>query len=87
MMLYIFRALQHPGYREGAPYPNDIALLKLSAPVAFEEHVFPACVPEVGTVYNTSQDECWISGWGDTKSQSMLQCLISNTQTLFRGCI
>ncbi|XP_052261628.1 chymotrypsinogen B-like isoform X2 [Dreissena polymorpha] len=66
--VYLATVFNHPGYREGAPYPNDIALLKLSAPVAFEEHVFPACVPEVGTVYNTSQDECWISGWGDTKS-------------------
>lgn len=61
---------QHPGYRKGAPYPNDVALLKLSEPVEFSTEIFPACLPVDVKDFDTTRDECWISGWGDTKNTS-----------------
>ncbi|XP_052261630.1 uncharacterized PE-PGRS family protein PE_PGRS10-like isoform X2 [Dreissena polymorpha] len=66
----VFKAsvFSHPEYNKGVAIPHDIALLKLSAPAILGHHVFPACVPQIGREYNTSRgDECWISGWGDTK--------------------
>ena len=57
---------QHEGYSDGAPYPNDIALLKLETPVEFTPEISPACIPKSGESF-TAEDNCWISGWGDTK--------------------
>lgn len=47
--------------------PNDLALLELSHAVEFSAYVQPACLPAYTNEEFTSQDECWISGWGDTK--------------------
>ncbi|XP_060560620.1 chymotrypsin B-like [Ruditapes philippinarum] len=57
----------HQNYENSAPYPNDIALLKLKTPVALNDNIHPACLPENGTTFDTGTDDCWITGWGDTK--------------------
>jgi hypothetical protein len=40
--------------------------LKLESPVDFALEIKPACVPVEGESF-TTEDNCWISGWGDTK--------------------
>jgi len=56
------KVIVHPGYNPNV-LNNDIALLKLSAPVAFNKFVSPICLPEVGAEPGT---ECFITGWGKT---------------------
>lgn len=59
---------QHENYDgETSGFPNDIALLKLSEAVVFDDTKQPACVPSAGANFDTSTHNCWISGWGDTK--------------------
>ncbi|KAJ8304275.1 hypothetical protein KUTeg_017858 [Tegillarca granosa] len=60
------KVIKHEDYHGEAPYPNDIALLKLHQPVEFTAEIYPACVPMSDDVF-TKETECWISGWGDTK--------------------
>ncbi|GAB1609681.1 hypothetical protein Ahia01_001254000 [Argonauta hians] len=56
---------QHPAYIHGGSYPNDVALLKLSTPIALSEYIKTVCLPSSANRF-TSQDECWVTGWGDT---------------------
>ncbi|CAC5412270.1 Plasminogen,Chymotrypsin-like protease CTRL-1,Chymotrypsin-like elastase family member 2B,Chymotrypsinogen 2,Chymotrypsinogen B2,Chymotrypsin-like elastase family member 2A,Transmembrane protease serine 11C,CUB and peptidase domain-containing protein 1,Trypsin,Anionic trypsin-2,Chymotrypsin-like elastase family member 3B,Anionic trypsin,Plasma kallikrein,Chymotrypsinogen B,Chymotrypsin A [Mytilus coruscus] len=62
----VIKQILHEGYSEGAPYPNDIALLKLETPVQLTDEIRTACIPSAGESF-TTEDNCWISGWGDTK--------------------
>ncbi|XP_064652551.1 uncharacterized protein LOC135503121 isoform X2 [Lineus longissimus] len=43
---------------------NDIALIFLSEPVAYTDHVKPACLPEAGEEFPTSA-LCFVTGWGN----------------------
>ncbi|KAF4517625.1 hypothetical protein B566_EDAN002856 [Ephemera danica] len=60
----------HPEYHPQQWY-NDIALIKLTRPVAFSQSVQPACLPEpiVDTSSNTylADRKLIVSGWGDTE--------------------
>ncbi|KAF4517624.1 hypothetical protein B566_EDAN002855 [Ephemera danica] len=60
----------HPEYHPQQWY-NDIALIKLTRPVAFSQSVQPACLPEpiVDTASNTylADRKLIVSGWGDTE--------------------
>jgi len=42
---------------------NDIALIKLSTPVTFNDKISPACLPTSGSIlpHNFS---CYVTGWG-----------------------
>ncbi|XP_064470653.1 serine proteinase stubble-like isoform X2 [Ornithodoros turicata] len=46
-------------------FKNDIALLELSHPVIFREHIIPICLPEKGE--NFTGDKATVSGWGRLK--------------------
>ncbi|BFF90581.1 serine protease snake [Drosophila madeirensis] len=53
----------HPGYAHPIIY-NDIALLRLSRPVTFNEYKHPACLP----FHDGSSDQTFIAiGWGQVK--------------------
>ncbi|KAK3589942.1 hypothetical protein CHS0354_034964 [Potamilus streckersoni] len=67
LALSVSKIIPHESYSSGAPYPNDIALLKLNQKVTFSSSMSPACIPKTDTEFDTNTDECWISGWGDTK--------------------
>ena len=50
-----------PTYR-GAPYRNDIAILKLANPLQWNSNVQPACLPDI----QFNPDKGFVSGWGST---------------------
>merc|ERR1712007_217396 len=57
----------HERYNKGKQFNNDIALMKLAAPVNFNgPYAGPACLPTEGKDYRGSQN-CILSGWGLVK--------------------
>ena len=47
---------------------NDIALIKLEAPVTFTDTVMAACIPNAG--FLLAQDTpCYVTGWGRLSSE------------------
>lgn len=58
----IRRILLHPKYDQFTS-DNDIALLELSSPVAFNELVQPVCVPSPSHTFKTGTS-CHVTGWG-----------------------
>jgi len=56
----VAKVLRNPGYSP-RNLNNDIALLKLRTPVAFNKYVKPICLPKRNAPVGT---ECYITGWG-----------------------
>ncbi|XP_053305207.1 acrosin-like [Spea bombifrons] len=42
---------------------NDIALLRLNKPIAFNEYIQPACLPAKQAILS-KMDDCYVAGWG-----------------------
>ncbi|XP_013397940.1 chymotrypsin-like elastase family member 2A [Lingula anatina] len=61
------KIIAHPNYKSYGTYANDIALMKLATPIQMSRTMQPACVARPGQVFLGNGD-CWITGWGDTKS-------------------
>ncbi|XP_060824318.1 trypsin-1-like isoform X3 [Bombus pascuorum] len=59
----INRIVRHPSYKPPAMYA-DIALVKLSTAVVFNNEIRPACLYQQ---YDTVPMQAWISGWGITE--------------------
>ncbi|XP_051023683.1 testisin isoform X1 [Acomys russatus] len=51
-----------PKYTES--YPHDIALLKLSTPVSYNNYIQPVCLLN-STFKFENRSDCWVTGWGD----------------------
>ncbi|MEJ1287472.1 protease serine 21 [Cricetulus griseus] len=51
-----------PKYK--ASYPHDIALLKLSSPVNYNNYIQPICLMNSTSKFENRTD-CWVTGWGD----------------------
>lgn len=49
---------------------NDIALIELDSPVAFNDYVQPACLPRVTMGSETNFTSCFATGWGITAENS-----------------
>lgn len=47
---------------------NDVALVKLSSPVAVSDAVTPACLPDQGLVLPHGAP-CYVTGWGRLSSE------------------
>ncbi|KAM4715224.1 serine protease 27 [Anableps anableps] len=53
------------GYQD----PNngkDIAVLQLSSPVSWTNHIYPVCLPTPGTLFPAGM-KCYVTGWGDIR--------------------
>ncbi|XP_052454791.1 serine protease 27-like [Carassius gibelio] len=56
----------HPSYNSNTN-DNDIALLRLSSTVTFNNYIRPVCLAAQNSVF-PSGTSSWITGWGDTQS-------------------
>ncbi|XP_024128745.1 polyserase-2 isoform X2 [Oryzias melastigma] len=59
----VAEVITHPDYK-GQTNENDIALLKLSSPVAFTAYIAPVCLAASGSTFYDGVD-CWVTGWGN----------------------
>ncbi|XP_054714454.1 chymotrypsin-C-like [Uloborus diversus] len=60
---------------------DDIALIKLNAPVQFTNTVQPACVPSFG--WNLpAETNCYATGWGETRGSGFAHVLKQTLQTI-----
>ncbi|XP_054714964.1 plasminogen-like [Uloborus diversus] len=60
---------------------DDVALVKLNAPILFTDGVQPACLPEQGTELNIG-DACFTSGWGETRGSGSNELLKQTKQVV-----
>lgn len=58
----VSRIILHPNYDSNSNN-NDIALLRLSAPVMFTDYIRPVCLAASDSVF-TSGTDSWVTGWG-----------------------
>ncbi len=54
--------MSHPDFKEGSLF-NDVALLMLQRPVAFDQHIGPVCLPSPQST-PAGPSQCLASGWG-----------------------
>ena len=60
----------HPDYVENTTYDYDFALVKLAAPVEFNDHVAPACFPsEADNIEVDDKSVCVVTGWGSVNPE------------------
>ena len=57
------RIVLHPNY-DSDTNDNDIAMLRLSSPVQFNNFIRPVCLAASGSVFNNGTDS-WVTGWGN----------------------
>ncbi|XP_078545055.1 transmembrane protease serine 12-like [Lissotriton helveticus] len=58
---------------------NDLALLKLAAPVEYSNYTQPVCIPgEISS--NTTNLQCFITGWGTTSQGGTSAVLLQEAQ-------
>lgn len=61
-----------PGYVE--PHSGmDVALVELSGPVTWSDHVQPVCLPAAATLFPADM-RCYVTGWGDTRDDGTPRC-------------
>merc|ERR1740131_720375 len=56
----VSRVYRHRGF-SFSHFRNDVAVLELSAPIAFNDYVKPVCLPSAPVRVGT---KCYITGWG-----------------------
>lgn len=72
----VARVFKHPSYARRT-LNNDIALFKLSKPIAFTKYVQPACLPSRDAPVGTS---CYITGWGKTRHPGSMTSVLQQAQ-------
>ncbi|RVE59542.1 hypothetical protein OJAV_G00189760 [Oryzias javanicus] len=60
----------HPNYNNTL-YNNDIALMKLSSSVPFNNYIRPVCLASSSSLFYNSTS-CWITGWGKLNKNDSL---------------
>jgi secreted trypsin-like serine protease len=58
------RVISHENWN-GRTMRNDISLIKLDAPVEYNDYIIPACMPATGL--DVTGKNGWVSGWGSTR--------------------
>ncbi|TRY95606.1 hypothetical protein DNTS_017817 [Danionella cerebrum] len=56
----VTKIIKHPNY---ISEENNVALLKLSSPVTFNDHIKPVCLAAAGSVF-VEGTMGWVTGWG-----------------------
>ncbi|KAG2463838.1 PRS27 protease, partial [Polypterus senegalus] len=59
------KVIVYPGYTSSTT-GKDASLLQLDQPVTFNEFILPICLPNASIIV-TSQNNCWVTGWGNIK--------------------
>lgn len=74
----VSRVITHPGFNL-ITLNNDIALLQLSSPVSFSQHLNPVCLSAAGSEWKAGTS-CWVTGWGNiqTNSRNHIMLVILN---------
>lgn len=62
----VTQIINHPDY-DSRSSDNDIALLKLSSAVTFNNFVLPVCLPASDSTFHNGTD-AWVTGWGNIGS-------------------
>ncbi|KAL7848373.1 hypothetical protein AOLI_G00230910 [Acnodon oligacanthus] len=93
----VSRIISHPGF-DPKTNNNDIALMKLAAPLRLSSSIGPVCLPNAGVSFSAPQD-CFITGWGATSSPgspstalrearvSLIDRSICNSRQVYNGQI
>ncbi|XP_029284007.1 serine protease 27-like [Cottoperca gobio] len=66
----VIEVIPHADYNPNTN-DNDVALLKLSAPVDFTDHIRPVCLAADGSTLGNGTT-CWVTGWGTIRSEVSL---------------
>uniref|UniRef100_A0A3P9HYM8 Peptidase S1 domain-containing protein n=1 Tax=Oryzias latipes TaxID=8090 RepID=A0A3P9HYM8_ORYLA len=66
----ITKILVHPNYNNTL-FNNDIALMKLSSSVSFNNYIRPVCLASSSSRFYSSTS-CWITGWGKLNKNDSL---------------
>lgn len=69
IQLNIIEIIKHPDHTRSQSY-SDITLLKLERPVAFNEYIRPACLPNQ---FDLHTDNVAVTGWNWTGAKRILQ--------------
>jgi len=91
----VLKILKHPEYNSPNEHSNDIAILKLSTPVQFDNAISTICLPDSDV---PAGKKCVVTGWGETQgtgnNQKLLQVAIPiidkstcNDRTHYRGLV
>lgn len=73
VLRHVSRVIVHPNYNNTL-FNNDIALMKLSSAVSYNNYIRPICLASSSSLFNNATT-CWASGWGDTTKNG--ECLLS----------
>ncbi|KAL9980271.1 hypothetical protein ACROYT_G008832 [Oculina patagonica] len=66
----IEKLIKHPRYDESCNYNNDVAMLKLTKPLRYNNRVGPVCLPKSDFSSGTN---CYITGWGTTENSTQAE--------------
>ncbi|KAM6166354.1 LOW QUALITY PROTEIN: mastin-like [Erethizon dorsatum] len=68
LLMKVAEIIRHPKYNESlfAKGSGDIALLRLEAPVALSEDIYPVSFPEASQNASSGKN-CWVTSWGDIR--------------------
>uniref|UniRef100_A0A7E4ZT63 limulus clotting factor C n=1 Tax=Panagrellus redivivus TaxID=6233 RepID=A0A7E4ZT63_PANRE len=73
----------HPKYGSRADWNNDIALLELEHPIAFNSHVQPVCLPSNDSSVVVPPNMAWTAGWGYTHDRGELNNILRQVHLPF----
>lgn len=59
----IVQSVIHPSH-DFITEDNDIALLRLSAPVNFTDYIYPVCLASANSTFHNGTSS-WVAGWGE----------------------
>nr|CDJ26743.1 CUB and LDL domains-containing trypsin-like serine peptidase 2 protein [Tityus serrulatus] len=61
---------------------NDMSLLKLNAPVGFNDYISPVCLPQRNLIFS-NKNKCFVTGWGETRGTGGSDVLNQAEQRLY----